>query len=295
MTSTTTTRLRALDPADAVVDPALRARLDARVLSLPATLADTPPVVPVPTRPTRPTRSRTTRRRVALLGGVAAAVAAGSVVLPALVGGNAAYASWTGTPSTVAPAELDAVVAACRDQLDGGWLPWDTSPLLDTATADVAVAERRGGYVAVLLRPSGGADLSAFCVATLPPGSGEVSDVETGMAGSSGPAATAGPTQFLEGSMAQFGGDRPAAFVDGVAGGDVVGVRIHDSAGTTVDATVSGGRYAAWWPGTVVGDGSVRETGGNGGPAPQLRYDVTLRDGTIVLDATPARPTWQAS
>lgn len=292
MTSTTMSRLRTLDPADRTPDPALRARLDTRVLAIPASLpgiedlTGTREAVGGFPRPVRPLRPRRTRRRVVFLAVAVATATAAAVVLPGPRGDEAAYASWTATPTTVADRDLAVVTDACRDQLGGGWLPWADTPF-DAETARVVVAERRGAYVALLLRPTTGADLSGFCLATNPPGTGEVSDVDSGLAGSDGPAAVAGPREFLEGSMAQFGGGG-GAFVDGVAGADVLGVRIHDAGGRSVDATVANGRYVAWWPGSVFGP----DTDAGRAPEPLLRYDVTLRDGTVLHDVAPSRPQW---
>jgi hypothetical protein len=206
----------------------------------------------------------------------AAAIAIGTFALP--LGGTGesgvAYASWSAVPSAVAAHDLDIVVRACRDQLDARTIP-------------VALAERRGNFVAVLFHQNN-PDLSASCVAWNRPGSTQVDHVKTGVGGSSEPAWTPAPGRITEGAIAQYAGDPPASFTDGAVGRGVIGVTIH--AGTqTVTATVKNGRYAAWWPGSAFSDGPT-EPSGKSGPEPLLAYDVHLADGTVKKDVAPVRP-----
>lgn len=274
-------QLRRVDAADTHPDPATMSGLDARMERLMAAEPSPAPAAPA----TRATRW--TGRRLLALGGATAAVAAAAMVLPSVIGSDTAYAGWSAEPSKVAARDLDAVVAACRDRLDGPFGMSDDEGF-DADTAKVVIAERRGDFVAVLMRGAGPANMSAFCVATSEPGSGKADDLQTGVAGSSGPAPTVEPKELMEGSMAQFG-DNPASIVDGLAGRDVAKVTIHAPGGKTIEATVQNGRYAAWWPGKIFPDEPLPPSG-EGGPEPQLTYDLTLRDGTVVKDAKPWSP-----
>jgi hypothetical protein len=223
------------------------------------------------------TRRRPARRRLAVLIAAAAAVITiAAIALPLRGTGDSgvAYASWSAVPAAVAAHDLDTVADACRERLDDPTMP-------------VALAERRGNFVAVLFHTNN-PDLSAACVAWNRPGSTQVDHVELGIGGSNGPAWTPAAGRITEGMIAQFAGDPPASFTDGAVGRGVVGVTIH--AGTqSVTATVKGGRYAAWWPGKAVSDGP-NQPSGEGGPSPILTYDVRLADGTVKKDVAPARP-----
>lgn len=285
--SDTMRKLRRIDAADTHLDTRTTAGLDARMERL---MAAEPAPTATATEPAR--RSRWTGGRLLALSGAAAVVAAGAIVMPSVFGSDAAYAGWSAAPSKVAARDLDSVVAACRKQIGpvGGEEPAGAPRAdFDPATAAVVIAERRGDYVAVLLRGTGTADVSAFCVAENRPGSGEVDNLQSGAAGGSGPAQQVAPKTFMEASMAEFGGDAAAAFVDGVAGSEVAKVTIHAPGGTQIEATVENGRYAAWWPGRILLDEPLPPSG-EGGPEPALTYDLTLSDGTIVKDARSWRP-----
>lgn len=218
------------------------------------------------------------RRRRRLVAAAAAGVAlvAGAVVVAQNLGDDqAAYASWTATPTTVAGHELDAAVAACRDQLDGG--------SLDVHRARLVLAERRGDHVALLLRTDN-PDVAGACLVHEPPGSTDVDDVHSGIAGSSGPSQRAPAAGFTEGSVFQFAG---ASIVEGAAGAQVTGVTVHAGA-YTAHATLHAGRYVAWWPGPAFA--------GTAGPPGKdtmkeiVRFDLTLANGTVQHDAKPSRP-----
>jgi hypothetical protein len=259
--------LRSLDAAAGAPDEGHRQRARARLERIVAT----------PTLAVRaPMHRQRAPRRLALVGALAAAFAITASALPLRRTGESgvAYASWTAVPSAVAAHDLDAVVRACRDQLDDGGIP-------------IALAERRGNFVAVLLHKDN-PDLSASCVAWNRPGSTQVDHVQTGVGGSSGPAWTPAAGRITQGMIAQYSGDSPASFTDGAVGRGVVGVTIH-SGTQTITATVKNGRYAAWWPGRAYSDGPA-EPSGEGGPEPLLTYDVHLADGTVKKDVAPARP-----
>jgi len=122
-------------------------------------------------------------------------------------------------------------------------------------------------------------------VALNPPGTTKVSDVESGVGGSDGPASAPNvrARAFWPGSIAQFGEPQPASVTDGTAGSEVTGVTIH-AGSLTVTATVKDGRYAAWWPGAAFEKGPLPPSG-QGGPLDILTYDLAFTDGTTLRNA----------
>lgn len=271
--------LLSLDAADSALDPSQRLRADAmleRIIAAPVT----PVYAPVGAR-----RQQRFSRKVIWVPVVAVAVAVGSIVIPPGRGGSAtAYASWTSTPSAVAARDLEAVTQACRDQIaELG----DHGPRFDAATIPVAIAERRGDFVAVLLQLDN-PDYSVSCVATNRPGSGDVDDLSIAAGGSDGPAPIPPAGRITQGGTSQFGDQPGASFTSGSAGAGVVGVTIH-SGPQVITATVKNGRYVAWWPGKAFADGP-HQPSGQGGPAVILTYDVTLSDGTTKTNVSPALP-----
>lgn len=247
-----------------------------RIIATPVIEATTArPNAAPPTRLSRP---------VILVAAVAATVIAASIAIPGWGGSGTAYASWTADPTPTASQDLDAVLPACRDQLTG-YTHFDGGVRLDAANIPVALAERRGNYVAVLFH-SDNPDTSASCVVINRAGSGQVADVKTSVGSSSGPSVTPPTGQLTVSSISQFGGDTPASFVDGAVGPGVAGVSIN-AGGRLVNATVRNGRYAAWWPGTAFTDRPA-QSDGRGGPTVDLTYNITLTDGTIRSDVQPS-------
>ena len=59
--------------------------------------------------------------------------------------------------------------------------------------------------------------------------------------------------------------------VEGYVGSDVAGVTVHTSSGLDIEASVSGDRFAAWWP-------STKQSSDH--PAETWSYTVHLADGT---------------
>lgn len=271
--------LLSLDAADAALDPSQRVRADAmleRIIAAPVT----PEYAPVGAQ-----RQQRFSRKLIWVPVVAVAVAVGSIVIPPGRGGSAtAYASWTSTPSAVAARDLEAVTQACRDQIAELEAH---GPRIDAATIPVAIAERRGDFVAVLLQLDN-PDYSVSCVATNRPGSSDVDDLHAAAGGSSGPAPIPPAGRITQGGVSQMGDQPPASFTNGSAGAGVVGVTIH-AGPQVITATVKNGRYVAWWPGKAFADGP-HQPSGQGGPAVILTYDVTLSDGTIKTNVSPALP-----
>jgi len=135
--------LRSLDAADphGPADPR-RASADLhRILATDPTQAPSqPPAVAPTTRPRRlPGRTTRPHRRVAVLGGLVAAVTAGFVILPALSGGDPAFATWTAAPVGMTAQDQAGAAAECRASKkhvgDGMYAG-------DIDAASVAIAER---------------------------------------------------------------------------------------------------------------------------------------------------------
>jgi hypothetical protein len=267
-------------------DPALRS-LDAGAASLTAEEQERAKatleriIATAPTtaaaQPTAPAPARRALRRLVLVAAAALALIVGSVVLQGAGGDDAAYASWTATPTLVTGDDLEAVASACQEQVDSYFVKRDKPKL--------ALAERRGNYVVVLYHTDN-PDMSAYCLARNLPGSANADVLDSGAGGSSGPALKAPPTGFTQGTIGEGHG---YSITDGAVGDEVKGVTIHAGA-LTVKASVHNGRYAAWWPGPAFESGPP-EPSGQGGPEPMLTYDLTLTDGTVVHDAQPTLPS----
>lgn len=206
---------------------------------------------------------RPRRRRVALAGGMLAAVTAGLVVLPSLTGGDQAFASWTPAPHGMSAQESSEAAASCRQmQEDGAGAKY----VNELSSAVPAVAERRGVWTTVVLAGTDG--FSAMCI----------TDDSThlfakDMIGSVGtptdyaaPAPRALTTTDLGVGTMNVGDISLAA---GTAGSDIVGVVYHSRTHGGVSATVSRGRFALWLPGN-----ELKNASSNG-----VEVEVTYRDG----------------
>ena len=266
----TESALRSLDAAAAPLTDSERHRARVtleRIVATPPSAAAPQPGTVTPAR---------SRRRLILVPAAALALTVGLVVVQTVRSDDQAYASWTAVPATVADHDLDAVAAACTDKLRGS--------SIDLGRADLALAERRGDHVALLYRTDD-PDVSAVCLARNASGSTEVDGADAAVGGSTGPALQAPPERYTQGLIAQLDG---ASVTDGAVGAEVTGVTIH--AGTlTIEASVQNGRYAAWWPGDAFR--KAVPPSGEGSPELILTYDLTLRDGTVIHDAQPTRPS----
>jgi hypothetical protein len=256
--------LRSLDVAPARLTPTQQQRADASLERIVAT-------APRPAGQDAP-RIRPRLRPLLALPTAAVAVAAAALLLPRGTG-TIVYASWTPSPTPLTSQELAVVAPACREQLAGS---------IDLTRARLVLAERRGEFVALLYRTDD-PDVSSSCLARNRRGSDDVDELSSGTGGSSGPALRPTARGFTQGAVADYQG---ASITDGGVGAEVRGVTIH-AAGLTVEASVHGGRYVAWWPGHAFGP---RVTSDGAGPELLLTYDLTFADGTVLRDATPERP-----
>jgi len=263
----TDSAIRALDPADAGLSEAQRARADALLERIVAGEAAAP-----------------ARRRAAIGWRIAgalvatAAVTAAIIVVPGLGRGSAAVASWTAEPSVATAADLRVAEAACRSTLRF---------VDDIDQVPLALAERRGDVLGLLFWREN-PELAVSCLVVLPLGAEAVSEVHGGSGGSSGPAVVPPAGTVIEGAVSQdtIGGS-PLSMVNGGVGENVVGVTIH-SGELTAEATVADGRYTAWLPGAVFS--GIGQPSGRGGPEVTLSYDLELSDGTVLTNVEPYIP-----
>ncbi len=253
--------LRSLDPADQDIDPTDgRARTD-----MYAILAADPTPAPQTGAwsPVFEVHRPRPARRVALLGGLAAAVTAGLVVLPSLTGGDQAFATWTAAPTAMSAQQRAAAADDCRENLQSGAGEDDADNL---NSAEPAIAERRGVWTTVVLAGRDG--FTAMCITD--DSAGLFTDGMIGSLGTPAGYAAPGPRELFAtnlGTGTMGAGD--ISLAAGAVGPDVVGVAYRSRAHGVVAATVYGGRFALWFPGDELKD---RPSGG-------VEVDVTYRDG----------------
>jgi hypothetical protein len=256
---TVTAALRDLDPAPSTeLTQAELDRADAAFARIVATPCDEP----VPEVQGRPHRSR---RRLLVAAGLAGVVGVATPVL--LFGGGGAYGSWTPTPVPLTDVDAARAATTCRATLD-----------VPDRGERVAVAERRGGWTYVLLA---GPRTEAMC---LMPNDfvGQDPNDRRGFFGNYNADRADPPTLdpdrideniSMEGSTDEGWFDEGwFLWVEGYVGSDVTGVTVHTSSGLDIEASVSGNRFAAWWP-------SRKQSSDN--PASETwSYTVHLADGS---------------
>lgn len=265
--------LRSLDPAEQEVAPrserALR-DLD-RILSADGVDTAMPSATPHDATPhdgtpptSRPRPRRPRLRRVLLAAAAVVVTAAGLVAAPRALGGDPAFATWTAEPSGLSPAEAAHAAEACRDSraVDGG----TTADQVSRATP--VVSERRGAWTTVVL--AGDAGFSALCItdSSAPLFGGNIGSVGTPSTYRAPGAREVTATDLGAGTV---GGGHWLSLAAGYAGPDVVRVTVPTRDHGPVEATVSGGHFAAWWPGAELED--VSRTGG-------LAVVLTYADGS---------------
>lgn len=215
-----------------------------------------PPGDDVPARPIRP---RTRRRRwLAAVGIVGTAL---GVALPGLLVGGSAYGTWTPTPEPLTGRAEAAAATTCRGDLD--------QPDLGER---VAVAERRGGWTYVVLASPG---TEAICLMPNDAIGHDRSDRGDffGSYNSDAPAPPVLEPDRIDENTSMEGSTDEGWFVwtEGYVGRDVIGITVHRSSGPDIEASVTGNRFAAWWPSVVQ---SSKQ------PADVWSYTVHLADGS---------------
>lgn len=250
---TVTAALRELDLAPSTeLTQAERDRADATFARIVATPGGEP-------APEAPGRSHRARSRLLVAAGLAGTVGIAAPVL--LLGGGSAYGSWTPTPAPLTDAVAASAATTCRAALD-----------VPDRGERVAVAERRGGWTYILLT---GPQAEAICL--MPDDLvGQDPTDRREFFGSYDTDAAAPPTldpDRIDEKTSMEGNTDEGWFlwVEGYVGSDVTDVTLHTSSGLDIEASVSGNRFAAWWP-------SRKQSSDH--PAETWSYTVHLTDGS---------------
>ncbi|NQD86271.1 hypothetical protein HP499_00380 [Paenarthrobacter sp. CM16] len=261
------TLLRSMDAAGqgAAPDPRRSQNdLEQILSSRPTSVSSDPGVAEYKTTTSRPSRRR---RRTIALGAVAFAATAGFLVVPALSGGDPAFATWTAAPGGLVGAERENAVSACVRSSKG---VGDGMYANDLAAAEVAIAERRGAWTTVVLSGADGFEASCTTDSTAP-------WFKKGSFGSVGKPGDGRKPVAREIKTTQLGtgviADNPLSMASGQVGPDVVSMTYTSKAGEGITATVSKGQFAFWLPGEELPNSS-----GEGVPV-----EVTYTDNTTEI------------
>ncbi|MGF6835781.1 hypothetical protein QF015_003979 [Paenarthrobacter sp. TE4293] len=257
--------LRSMDAAERNTAPdARRSQNDLELIlrSHPTSVGSGAGPMGYTTTTSRPSRRR---RRTLALGAVAMATTAGFFIVPALSGGDPAFATWTAAPGTLIGTERDSAVSDCVRSSKG---VGDGMFASDVAAAEVAIAEKRGSWTTVVL--SGVDGFEATC--TTDTTALWFKRGSIGSVGKPGKGQLLAPrgvraTQLGTGVIA----DNPLSMASGQVGTDVVAVAYTATTGDRITATVSKGHFAFWFPGTELTNSSDQ-------PVP---VEVTYIDNTI--------------
>lgn len=160
------------------------------------------------------------------LGALGVSGAAAAVITAVTLGSSVApaYAGWSATPTPPAAGQLAAAEQQCSANRG-------TPVLTDT----------RGPYTASIYADATG---SHTCL------QGGSLSIASGNGGAGATQVPAGQVQLFGSGMENSSG-QALTLVDGRIGAGVRSVTIRRSDGSSVKATVSGGWYLAWWPGTA--------------------------------------------
>lgn len=232
--------LKSMDAAhDAPPANAHRARMDLeRIIAQNPTGSrhNVPSAAPKITQ--RPAARASRAHRGLVIGGLVAAATAALLVVPALTAGDPAFATWTASPTPLTGSDLGGAVDECRSARDLGD---------DVAnTIEVAIAERRGAWITVLLTGADGYEATCITDASALIRGGN-------MIGSSGRPIVMDPApralKATQLGVGQVSDDGPLSMASGRAGSDVTGITYTSIQGDEVIATVSKGHFAFWLPG----------------------------------------------
>ncbi len=220
-----------------------------------------------------------------LLPAAAASALAGAVVLGGGGKDHPAYASWTAEPAPVTGEQLAQAERSCRagiaDSLarEREGTPESIRSVVTPESMRLVIAERRGEYVFTGMAAPDGSMSECFFDAGLSRVSGMTGSWAT--KDSPPPARLAGGQIEAGGPGMTSGPEGSYAFIQGRVGAGVAKVTLR-TGGRTVSATVSNGHFGAWWP--------IAQPEKVAGPGPDVAYDLTLRDGTVLRDQKPLGP-----
>jgi hypothetical protein len=177
-------------------------------------------------------------RRLPAVGAVGVTGAAATAGVLITLGSSAApaFAGWQATPTTPAPSAIALNAQTCGQGLG--------SPVL---------TDSRGPYTAAIYAQGTTNDV---CLA------GNGLSISSSASADASDAAAAGQVQLNTHGLHDASGDG-ATLVDGQVGAGVTAVTVELSNGASVQATVSGGWYLAWWP-DIAAATSVQVTSASG-------------------------------
>ncbi|MHA7284431.1 hypothetical protein [Arthrobacter sp. TMS2-4] len=232
--------LKSMDAAhDAPPANAHRAQMDLeRIIAQSPTGSrhNVPSAAPKVTR--QPAARASRAHRGLVIGGLVAAATTALLVVPALTAGDPAFATWTASPTPLTGSDLEEADAECRSARTVG------DDVVDTV--EVAIAERRGAWVTVILTGADGYEATCITDASALIRGGN-------MVGSSGRPTAADPApralKATQLGVGQVSDDGPLSMASGRAGSDVTGITYTSIEGDEVIATVSKGHFAFWLPG----------------------------------------------
>lgn len=199
-----------------------------------------------------PARGRRAWRYLASAGVVAAGTAA-VLTLTNIIGADAAYASWTASPSAVSPDRVSALGAACADRVR------DAHAGARSDLAPVA-AEQRGAYTTMLVAAAGQVSVCADWTGQAAADGHRGGTFEGLVTGATLPK---GQAVELLGVPGQVSGSDAVRFAFGLAAPQVHRIVVTTTGGVEVTATVAQGHFLAWWPsGDEVGTLRAFDSGG---------------------------------
>jgi hypothetical protein len=199
----------------------LRAALRDRAAKVPA--ASSARLTHLDYRP----RTRALRPPVAIgaLAGAAGTAGAIAAVITLGAGATNAFAGWSRVPTAPAPMQIATAGVSCKAQPQTGGLP-------------LKLADTRGPFTFMVYADS---NASAVCI------SGPTFTSVSGTRSSLPITVPDGKVQLSAAHMTNRDG-QAYSFADGHTGADVTGVTLILDDGTSVQATVGGGWFVAWWP-----------------------------------------------
>lgn len=225
--------------------------------------------------PPTPTRGLPSWRWIAVPA--VAATAIGAVVIGGMGSDSTAYAGWSATPTPLDPDDATLAGQRCHDMLSGMIEPEDGGPTTDAMESlEPQVNESRGRWTFTLM--TSGDTVQGACFMPLELIGDAFTEAE--QPNTFGGIATTNDPLELQGDEIEtfFGGmgstdEGLFGYLTGRVGDDVEAVRIS-TPGQRIDASVTNGHWAAWWP-----------AGSQDRDDPEIlntTLQVILKDGTVL-------------
>lgn len=177
-------------------------------------------------------------------------------------GGDAAFATWTPDPDAIPELERPDAADECRRvHQDGEFAD-------QLRSAEPVIAERRGAWTTVVLAGPDG--FSTMCVTDESSpfwGRGMIGHITPSIVGYTAP----GPRELTAHALGDGIVDNHAlSLAAGTAGSDIVAISYLSATYGEVTASVAGGHFALWLPGTELKRASIAGA----------HFQVTYRDGS---------------